>query len=167
MIYTIFAILLFAFLIWFTAHHTKFSSKTVFTANLVMTLIGLTLYLLIFAYLYYSLSVSSVDALFAEWAWNAVKTFMEISGYPMIVFLILTCFAAFSSRIDKKFRSKNSRITRFSCSICCSAVMLLIAFFYSFMAATDVLPLAPCILALGIADALLLRCMFLIEWREK
>lgn len=163
MIYTVFAVLLLIFLIWLTIRHNNLPPKTAFIGNLMLVLIGGALYALVFGYLSFCLSAEGMDALFVEWAWNALKTYMEISVYPLVVFLFLTCFAALSSRLDKKFRTKNARITRFSTSLCCSAAMLLIAPFYSFMTANEQIPLDACILVLGIADALLLRCMFLIE----
>lgn len=163
MIYLLFALLFLAFLIWFTFKSQKMSAKIVFRGNLLMVLCGILLYGAVFGFLYFRLSSDGMDPEFVAWAWNAVKLYMELSGYPLIVFLTLTCFSALSTRWDKKFRSRNARITRFCTSLCCSAVMLLIASFCGLMAANNSVPLDICIYVLGFAKALLLRCMFLLE----
>ncbi|MBE6569873.1 MAG: hypothetical protein E7658_06630 [Ruminococcaceae bacterium] len=164
MMYTVIAVLLLGFLVWFTFGCGKIPAKRKFTVNLGMVIAGVLAYPLVFGYLY--ISLSGADAVFAEWAWNAMRTFMELSGIPLVIFLFLTCFSAFSTRFDKKFRTKNALLTRYCCCLCCSAAMLLIAPFYSFMTANEQVALEFCVLILGIADALILRCMFLLEKRE-
>ncbi|MBQ7923510.1 MAG: hypothetical protein IJ325_13210 [Clostridia bacterium] len=166
MIYTIFAVLFLAVLVWFTFRSGKIPPKTVFLGNLVMFLTGVVLYPAVFGYLYFRLSAAGMDSDYVDWAWNALKVFLELSGYPLVIFLFLTCFSALSARWDKKFRSRNARITRYCCSLCCSAAMLLIAPFCSLMAANEQVALNICILILGFANALILRCMFLLEKRD-
>jgi len=166
MIYTVIALLILMFLIWFTVRDSKISPKIAWKGNLFLTCIGILLYIAVFLFLILQLSQDTMDADYAAWAWNAVFVFLELSLVPLAIFLFITCFSALSAIWDKKYRSKNARITRYSCSLCCSAAMLLLAPYYSFMTENTQVPLEICILLLGIADALILRCMFLLERRD-
>jgi len=106
---------------------------------------------------------------FSAWVRDSMAAYLRYALPALGIFLALTVFCALSALWEKKYRSPLWIRPRMLTSLACSVVLLALAAFFGALSATETVPLAGCIYALGIAGALLLRAMYLAEalWERK
>lgn len=97
---------------------------------------------------------------FATWAWDCVTTYLQYTLPTLLVFCAITFLSALSARWEKRYATPTWQRMRSLCSLGSAIVLLAIAGFFAVTSATDELPLAGYIQALGIAEALVLRGMY-------
>lgn len=99
---------------------------------------------------------------FATWAWDCVTTYLQYALPTLLVFCAITWLSALSARWEKRYATPTWQRMRSLCNLGCTIVLLAIAGFFAATSATDELPLAGYVQALGLAEALVLRGMYVI-----
>lgn len=107
--------------------------------------------------------LSTYREAFASWAWDCVTTYLRYALPALGVFCLITFSSALSARWDKRYATPTVQKMRSLTSLCATIVLFAIAGFFAATSATDELPLAGYIQALGLADALVLRGMYVIR----
>lgn len=165
--YGVFCVLLMTGLIFLTFLHMRSPWKWLTVTEGILTAAGVLLHLLLPAILHASLSGRSEN--FVTWAWDSLTAYLQYSLPALGIFFGLTVFCALSALWEKKYRSLLWVRLRSVCLLACSVFLLVLAWFFGLMSATDSLPLESCIQAFGVAGVLVLRGMYLAEalWQRK
>lgn len=99
---------------------------------------------------------------FAEWAWDCVITYLQYALPTLLTFCAITWLSALSARWEKRYATPTWQRMRSLTNLCATVVLFAIAGFFAATSATDELPLAGYVQALGLAQALVLRGMYCV-----
>lgn len=166
MIYSVIAVILSVFLIFLTVLGEKNPQfrRNLITINVILSLVGCTASAFIYFIVKGSVFSGEYDETWSEWAWDMFTLFYSISlpvlGVLLGILIVSTVLSIFTER-KKSCTSQKVRVMAASAS---SIVMLIIAPVYGFMTQNDVIPLYGYILVSGIAQALVFRIVFAIEY---
>ena len=98
-----------------------------------------------------------------DWAWDAfvlfVKTTLPFTFGALLLMIVTVFVTVFSQKKQNIFSS----VVRQAASVAVSVVLLFLASFYSAMAETDGAEVHMAILVFGVAEALLMRLVFVCE----
>lgn len=141
--------------------------RVFFYTELALSVIGLLLISATCLFARYSLTGGDLDAEFAEWAWDMLSVYYQLSMIPMTVFFVLSSASFALALLEPKQRGGFPKKLRLSVTVVFSLVMLMIAPMYSFMTVNERVSLDTFVLVSGIGEALFLRTPFLIEYGRR
>lgn len=175
MVYLFFALLLFFGILILTAagenEKGRAKPRFFFLVNLAASAAGGILAAVTLLSARYSIFRDGFDAEFSGWAWDMLTVYCRLSYLPAAVFLGIGILSFVFAAADPKQRTGFSMKVRLASMVTFSGVLLLLPPMYAFLTVNDQLPLDVYILLTGIAQALLMRAPFLIEYvrrlREK
>lgn len=166
--YYFFAVLLFLVILTLTVcaetERGRKHPRVFFIANFVLTCVGVVLFVAVSVYAWRAIHNGGFDTEFAEWAWDMLVVYYELSLVPLAVFLFLSVSSCLIAVFDPKQRSGFSLKLRLTTTVVFAVVILFIAPMYSFMTVNEKVALDTFVLFTGICEALLLRAPLLIEY---
>lgn len=166
MIYASIAVIISAFLIFLTFLGEKKPqySRHFIIANVIMSFVGTAASFIIYFAVRNSVFSGIYDETWSEWAWDMFTLFYSISLPVLGILLGILIVSSLLSIFTERKKGGTFPKVRVMAATASSIVMLILAPAYGFMTQNDVVPLYRYILASGIAQALVFRIVFAIEY---
>ncbi|MBE6541638.1 MAG: hypothetical protein E7672_04245 [Ruminococcaceae bacterium] len=104
------------------------------------------------------------DQEFVEWAWDMFTLYYSISLPVFLVLILVLLLSVLLSIFQDPKRGSSSPVIRVMAATASSVLMLLIAPCYGFMTDNQIISIYPYILVSGLAEALIFRIVFVLEY---